>query len=94
MDFTWDDTKNVRNYRKHGVWFEEAVSVFDDLSAREIPDDDHSEQEERWIILGMSAELNVLVVVYAEKVDGEIVRIISARRATRQEEDEYARRLK
>jgi uncharacterized DUF497 family protein len=94
MEFVWDDRKNVSNYRKHGIWFEEAVSVFDDRLAREIPDDDHSQQEERWIILGMSSELNVLVVVYAEKIDGELIRIISARPATRHEEDEYTRRKK
>lgn len=94
MEFTWDDAKNISNYRKHQVWFEEAVSVFDDDSAREIPDSEHSENEERWIILGMSAELHLLVVVYVEKLEGELIRIISARQATKTEEAEYARRRK
>jgi len=94
MEFTWDDAKNLRNYRKHHVWFEEAVSVFEDASAREIPDIDHSELEERWVIMGMSAELNLLIVVYVEKMEGELIRIISARRATRTEETQYARSLK
>ena len=94
MEFTWDDAKNVSSFRKHQVWFEEAVTVFDDLLAREIPDIDHSDEEERWIILGMSSELNLLVVVYVEKVDEVLVRIISARQATRSEETEYTRRLK
>jgi uncharacterized DUF497 family protein len=53
------------------VWFEEAVFVFEDAAAREIPDIDHSEHEERWVILGMSAELNLLIVAYVEKMEGE-----------------------
>ena len=94
MEFTWDDSKNASNFRKHVVWFEEAVSVFDDARAREIRDIEHSDDEDRWIILGMSAELKILVVVYTEQTDDGLIRIISARPATRNEETEYARRLK
>jgi uncharacterized DUF497 family protein len=94
VEFTWDDVKNVSNYRKHQIWFEEAVSVFEDLYAKEIPDPEHSEEEERWIILGLNAELNLLVVVYVERLEGELIRIISARRATRSEEDQYIGRSK
>lgn len=94
MDFQWDDEKNVKNFRKHGIWFEEAISVFDDPYAREIPDIDHSENEARWVILGMCSELRVLVVIYAERMDGEIIRPISARKATKRELESYRRLLK
>ena len=75
----------------HGIWFEEAESVFTDALAREIADHDSSETEERWIILGMSSELNLLVVVYVEKIDRDTVRIISARKATAEERKQYRR---
>lgn len=91
MQFDWDDAKNIGNYRKHGVWFEEAVSVFNDACAREMPDRNHSENEERWLILGLSSELNLLVVVFVERRDGEIIRIISARKATMVESKAYRR---
>ena len=91
VEFEWDDDKNNKNFRKHGVWFEEAVSVFSDPNAREIPDTEHSENEERWVIIGMSSEINLLVVFYVERRNGEIIRPISACKATAQETKSYRR---
>lgn len=92
MDFEWDDAKAESNYRKHKVRFSEAVTVWLDDSALEIPDPDHSENEERWIRLGISQNANVLVVVYCEKIEGEVVRIISARAANKTESKRYYER--
>lgn len=91
MIFTWNDSKNKSNKKKHGVSFEEAESVFSDEGARLIHDVGHSEVEERFILLGMSDKLNLLVVVHAYKEDDEIIRIISARKATKTESQFYKR---
>lgn len=91
MIFTWNESKNKSNKRKHGVSFEEAESVFLDECARLIHDVRHSETEERFIILGMSDKLNLLIVVHAFKEDDEIIRIISARKATKTESQFYKR---
>ena len=85
-DFEWDEQKARHNERKHGVTFQEAASVFlDDLS---VPYDDPAHAE-RLILVGMSLEHHVLVVVFAERLGGDIVRIISARRATPRERRQY-----
>jgi uncharacterized DUF497 family protein len=90
MDFSWDEHKNVKNFKKHEVWFEEAQSVFDDPFAREIPDNDHSTpDEERWLILGFSEKPRMLIVCYAELLENEPIRIISARKAEPDEEAQY-----
>lgn len=83
--FEWDENKNSINKDKHGVSFEEAVSVFEDPLALVIADPDHSEDEERFIILGMSEELNMLVVCHCYRDNEQTIRIISARKATKTE---------
>lgn len=88
--FEWDQRKSEGNARKHGVSFEEAQSVFYDDHAIQFFDDDHSDEEDRFILLGMSIELNVLVVCHCERKGGEVIRIISARKATRSEKSHYA----
>ena len=87
----WDDAKAEVNVRKHGVSFEEAETVFDDLFARVIPDEEHSDEEERFIILGLSAMANVLIVCHCRRDEGSTLRIISARHATKREERTYWR---
>ena len=89
MDFEWDDTKADSNYKKHGIRFSEAVTIWLDESALETTDPEHSQNEERWIRLGVSRKANLLVVVYCEKIEGERIRIISARPATKAESNQY-----
>ena len=83
--FEWDEQKNASNKVKHGISFEEACSVFQDSRALVIPDLDHSDDEERFIILGLSIKLNMLVVCHCYRDDEQIIRIISARKATKTE---------
>jgi uncharacterized DUF497 family protein len=85
LRFDWDERKNKVNRRKHGIWFEEAQSAFDDPSARLFDDPDHSDGEERLILLGVSAAARLLVVVHCYRESDLIIRIISARRATKKE---------
>jgi hypothetical protein len=87
--FDWDDQKNILNQLKHNVSFEEATTVFLDENALLKTDKDHSYDEERFIILGFSMFANLLVVVHCYRDDDEIIRIISARKATRREERQY-----
>ncbi|MGD9969799.1 MAG: BrnT family toxin [Sulfuricurvum sp.] len=79
LKFEWNDAKASSNIAKHGVSFEEAKTVFDDDFARMIPDPDHSEQEERFILLGMSYTLKILAVVHCYRDQDGIIRLISAR---------------
>jgi uncharacterized DUF497 family protein len=88
LEFDWDETKNRKNYTKHGVWFEEAVTVFCDRNALEIFDDDHSQGEERFILMGLSTKPRLLIVIYCER-NGNNTRIISARNATKKEAKDY-----
>jgi uncharacterized DUF497 family protein len=83
--FDWDEKKNRSNRKKHGVWFEEALQVFDDLSALRYYDQDHSVEEDRFLMLGMSASNRTLVVVFCERESPSLIRIISARKATKKE---------
>jgi uncharacterized protein len=83
MHFEWDSRKNATNHRKHGIFFEEAVTVFLDPSARIFDDPDHSSDEVREIIVGHSVRLRILIVCFTERE--EKVRIISARVATKRE---------
>lgn len=87
--FEWDETKNIINKTKHGVSFEEAKTVFYDPSALVIDDPDHSESEDRFIILGLSAKTNLLVVCHCYRNNDESIRIISARKATKTESVQY-----
>lgn len=91
MNFTWDKAKNRLNKKKHGVSFEEAESVFLDEHARLIGDPDHSDSEDRFVLLGMSAQLRLLVVVHVYRESNELIRIISARKATTKERKFYRR---
>jgi len=88
MQFEWDKKKAESNLTKHSVSFEEASSVFDDRLARILYDQEHSIYEEREVIVGHSIINRLLVVSFAEKVDGH-VRIISARLATKKEHNRY-----
>lgn len=91
MIFTWDDSKSKSNKKKHGISFEEAETVFADESGRLIHDPEHSEDEDRFVLLGMSEALRVLVVVHAYRDNDKIIRIISARKATKAEQKFYKR---
>jgi uncharacterized protein len=87
--FEWDERKNRANQRKHGVSFEEARSAFLDENARVLPDPEHSEEEERFVLLGLSTSLRVLVVCHCYRQKEEVIRIISARKADREEQRQY-----
>ena len=87
--FEWDPRKDEANQKKHGVSFEEAQSVFFDDDAIQFYDKDHSDQEERFIMLGMSIQSRMLVVCHCERWSGEVIRIISARKATKLERKHY-----
>jgi uncharacterized DUF497 family protein len=89
MQFEWDEAKSAANLRKHGVGFEESVTVFGDPRSLTIFDAEHSDQEDRYIDIGLSSSGRVLVVVYTERDDS--IRIISCRRATRNERRQYER---
>ncbi len=88
--FDWDPAKAAANLRKHGVSFEEARTVFEDAEGLIITDPEHSEDEERLILLGLSSALRALVVIHCEREDGNVIRIISARKADRGERANYA----
>jgi uncharacterized DUF497 family protein len=90
--FEWDRVKNSINKRKHGVSFEEAETVFSDEHALLINDPEHSDEEERFILLGLSAALRTLVVCHCYREKDEVIRIISARKADRSERNHYNRR--
>jgi uncharacterized DUF497 family protein len=85
--FEWDQNKARTNLVKHGVSFAEAATVFADPLSRTIPDPDHSQAEDRWIVLGQTNQKKLLVVVYTER--GDNIRMISARRASRRERKQY-----
>ena len=87
--FEWDENKNTINKRKHRISFEEAQTVFYDAEALVIPDPDHTQDEERFIILGMSRRANLLVVCHCYRESETVIRIISARQATRNESAQY-----
>ncbi|PNV75546.1 BrnT family toxin [Leptospira inadai] len=89
IDFEWDPTKSSANKRKHGISFEEAKTVFFDENARVINDPEHSEDEERFVILGFSYKLNLLMVSHCYRSSKDIIRIISARKATKSESKQY-----
>ena len=89
MRFIWDQNKNLANIKKHKISFEEAETVFFDDNARLIPDPEHSLSEERFIILGFTNKLRLLVVVHTYKEDDDVIRIISARKATKTETKYY-----
>ncbi len=89
VPFAWDEHKAAHNARKHQVSFEEAMSVFLDENAIEYFDPDHSEDEDRFLMLGMSWRLRLLAVHYTVREQGKQIRIISARKATKNEAKAY-----
>jgi uncharacterized DUF497 family protein len=89
LRFEWDEQKNLANIAKHQVSFEEAQTVFSDISARVIADPDHSDDEDRFVIMGISSKLRVLVVCHCYRKNDEVIRIISARKATKNEVSNY-----
>ncbi len=91
LRFEWDRTKNRENIKKHGVSFEEAQTVFLDENALRFFDPDHSEDEDRFIMLGMSFKLRVLVVCHCHRKNDTVIRILSARRADKDEAKNYWR---
>ena len=91
LSFIWDERKSRHNEKKHGVTFEEAQSVFFDERAREYFDPDHSESEDRFLLVGRSYRLRVLLVCHCFRESEHVIRIISARRATRKERAVYYR---
>ena len=89
--FEWDDNKNRENMRKHAVPFEEAQTVFLDENAIRFFDPDHSQNEDRFIMLGMSFKLRVLVVCHCYRKNDTVIRIVSARKADKHEAKNYWR---
>ncbi len=89
LKFEWDENKNEINKKKHKISFDEAKTVFYDDNALLIDDPEHSEQEERFIILGTSTKANLLVVCHCYRHSETVIRIISARKATKTETNQY-----
>lgn len=89
LRFQWDECKAAANAKKHGVTFEEARSVFVDERAKLIDDPDHSEDEERFVMLGLSSSLRLLLVCHCYRSEGHVIRLISARKATARESRSY-----
>lgn len=87
--FEWDETKDRSNQKKHKISFDEAKTVFYDEEARIIDDPEHSEEEERFVILGLSKKANLLVVCHCYRASETVIRIISARKATKTETTQY-----
>ena len=92
ITFEWNKAKNLSNKRKHGVSFEEARTVFIDENALLIHDPDHSEDEDRFILLGLSSRMRLLVVCHSYRKSDEVIRIMSARKATKEEKKQYVER--
>lgn len=92
MKFEWDENKNKLNIQKHGINFRDAVYVFSDPFALNMPDV-YSETEERWLLLGKNLKEQILLVVHTFRYD-DVIRIISARKATNKEKSTYLQRLK
>ncbi len=89
INFEWDEAKAASNFKKHQVSFEEAKSIFFDEFGIQFFDDEHSNDEERFLMLGMSSGAKLLIVCHCERDQGAVIRIISARKATRRESAFY-----
>lgn len=89
LRFEWDEDKDRENRRKHGVSFEEARTVFYDEDAVEFYDDEHSDWEDRFLLLGVSSRLRMLMVCHCLREDGHVIRVVSARKATAAERKHY-----
>ena len=93
LRFSWDPRKAEANKRKHGISFDEASTVFFDEDALLLDDPEHSDDEERLLLLGLSSLIRIVVVCHCVR-DGDNLRLISARKATKQERRQYEERLK
>jgi uncharacterized DUF497 family protein len=91
VSFSWDSRKNEANKKKHGVSFDEAKTVFYDENAIRYFDPDHSDDEDRFLMVGLSQKLRTLIVCHSFMEEDSVIRIISARKATKGEEDNYWR---
>ena len=89
ISFIWDDNKAELNLNKHKISFDEAQTVFSDPNARMIFDPEHSDNENRFIILGISSALRLLIVCHCYREDDMVIRIISARKANKKEQKQY-----
>ncbi|NES05065.1 MAG: BrnT family toxin [Okeania sp. SIO2F4] len=87
--FEWDREKNLINQKKHGVSFEEAKSVFYDDNAIQFWDEQHSDLEDRFLLLGISSKMRILLIVHCYREQESVIRIISARKATKKESEFY-----
>ncbi len=92
ISFEWDEQKRDLNKKKHGIPFEEAQTVFVDENALLLHDPDYSQEEDRFILLGLSSKLRILVVCHCYRKNDEVIRIISVRKATRSEQKQYWKR--
>lgn len=92
LRFEWDEQKAAANRRKHGLTFEEARTAFLDENALLRPDEGHSEDEDRFVLLGLSMQLRVVVVCHCYRHQDEVIRIISARKANSSERGQYENR--
>ena len=89
MRFEWSDQKNRANFEKHGIWFEEGQTLWSNPDCVEFFDPEHSKNEDRFIRVGYSTNNRILLVVFCEREEGEVIRIISARKATPREVKAY-----
>ncbi len=89
--FIWDDEKNALNIKKHGISFREATTVFDDDNAVYFDDEAHSQEEERFIVIGMSDTNKLLMVCHCYRDNDSVIRLISARKANKKENNAYWR---
>jgi len=94
LRFVWDPKKAQANEQKHRISFEEAATVFHDEEALLIDDPDHSIEETRFLLLGLSSEIRLLTVCHCVREDGNTIRLISARKATKREQAQYASRYR
>lgn len=89
LSYVWNEIKNKGNFEKHGIWFEEAQTVWADAMATEFYDESHStNKEDRFIRIGYSAKQRLLIVVFCERTE-DVIRIVSARKATPKEKRDY-----
>ena len=91
MDFDWDTDKAKSNISKHGISFLEAMTAFGDINAVIKDDDEHSDNEDRFILLGVSKNSNLLMVCHCYRDNDNVIRLISARKANKHEENDYRR---
>jgi uncharacterized protein len=91
LHFEWAPEKAKANLDKHGISFEEAMTVFYDEAAIEFYDDKHSEWEDRFLLLGVSSDMKLLLVCHCYRTEESVIRIISARKATKNEAEHYRR---